>query len=227
MSKESVLRRSICAVIPVKSFKGAKTRLTGFISDESREMLARAMFKRVLEAVKGSKVLEKTFIVTSDPEVAGLSREAGCEVVHDWRSSGQSDAVRQAVQIIHSMGKKSMLTFPADLPLLTSEDIDSLCNMQPEAPGVVIVPAANDGGTNAILCTPPACLDFHFGEKSYQKHISEARYRCLSIESVHPTGFSLDIDRPDDLVEFLDQEKGMEEFDFLSSLDVPSLLKVR
>ena len=228
MSKVNLLSPSICAVIPVKSFREAKTRLAEFISDSAREMLARAMFKSVLKAVKGSRCLEKTFVVTSDFEVASLSLAAGLEVIHDRLSSGQSDAVRQAAQLIDSMGKKSMLTFPADLPMLTSADIDSLCNMQPPVgSGVVIVPAANDGGTNAILCAPPGCLEFHFGDKSYQRHISEARRRRLSISTAHLRGFSLDIDRPEDLLEFLDHHSSFEEFRFLLALDADSSLKVR
>jgi 2-phospho-L-lactate guanylyltransferase len=217
----------VTAVIPVKSFRDAKSRLSSCLDAQSREKLARTMFLGVLEAVRGSRLLLDTFVVTADPEVSSLAQETGALVIHDHFLLGQSAAVRQAATLLKRQKKRAMLTFPSDLPLLTTKDIDTLCHSIPEVPGVVVVPAANDGGTNALLCTPPDCFEFHFGEDSYTKHLIEAKNRNLSFKSVDIRGFSLDIDRPDDLSEFMNQDFLVGPYAFLENFKKNLLLNVR
>ena len=91
-----------------------------------------------------------------------------------------------------------MLIIPADLPLLAPEDLDNIFSMAPPNPSIVISPSY-DGGTNALLCTPPDVILPQFGFNSFRKHISRASSNGISCSIYHSDRVSCDIDLPKDL----------------------------
>jgi 2-phospho-L-lactate guanylyltransferase len=193
----------IWAAVPVKAFGSAKSRLSTALPAHLREGLARAMLVDVLAALRGATRIRHSVVITADREVAEVARSMGADVLHDQRCAGQTAAVEQAAADFQARGITAMLTLPGDLPLLRAADVDALCALLQLPRGLVLAPAGNDGGTNAVLCAPPSCMRFHFGDDSYSHHLRAACELGLEPVISDAAGFRLDIDRPADLEAFL------------------------
>jgi 2-phospho-L-lactate/phosphoenolpyruvate guanylyltransferase len=89
---------------------------------------------------------------------------------------------------------------PADLPLLTVEDLRHLHHLAATGRGLVIAPSRG-GGTSALLLRPPHAIPFAFGPASFAQHCrlaAEHGYGCVVYES--PT-LAFDVDTPADWAE--------------------------
>lgn len=193
----------IWAAVPVKAFGAAKSRLSPALPASVRGGLARAMLSDVLAALRASVRVRRSVVITADEQVADVARSLGADVLHDQRCAGQTAAVEQAAADFQARGIAAMLTLPGDLPLLRAADVDALCALLRGPRALVLAPAGNDGGTNAVLCAPPSCMRFHFGDDSYARHLRAASELGLIPVISDAAGFRLDIDRPADLEAFL------------------------
>lgn len=204
--------------IPVKAFGQAKSRLSPVMSAPDRERLARAVFSDVLAAAAAARSVAQAAVITADPEVTSLAQSAGMLVITDLRCAGQTAAVEQAAQVLEAQGCNAMLTLPGDLPLLTAHDIDAMCGLLSPQHRLVLARAVNDGGTNALLCTPPSGMRFHFGDNSFARHLQSARELGLEPMLCDLPGFRLDLDRPDDLEHFMAQPSNTHAYSFLQTI---------
>ena len=78
------------------------------------------------------------------------------------------------------------------------------------APSVTIVPAHDERGSNAVLCSPPMAMPLRFGDDSFLPHLAAARALGIEPAIVQLPGISLDIDHPADLQAFLQATPPME-----------------
>ena len=96
-----------------------------------------------------------------------------------------------------------MLTVPGDVPLVTPDDIERIVATQRKAPSFTIVPAGDERGSNAILCSPADAVPLRFGENSFFPHLAAARARGIEPQIIPLPRLGLDIDGPEDLAAFL------------------------
>ena len=96
-----------------------------------------------------------------------------------------------------------MLTLPGDVPLVMPADIGEIICAHDRSPGFVIVPARDALGSNAILCTPPNRVPLRFGANSYFPHLDAARAHGAEPITVRSPRIALDVDEPEDLMEFM------------------------
>ena len=101
---------------------------------------------------------------------------------------------------------RGVLVLPADLPLMTREDILALVERATEPPVVVIAPDRREEGTNALLICPAGLMEYDFGPGSYQRHCERARQAGARLEVVTLPSLGLDLDLPEDLDMVLEQE---------------------
>jgi len=99
-----------------------------------------------------------------------------------------------------------VLVLPADLPLMTREDILALIERATEPPVVVIAPDRREEGTNALLICPAGLIEYDFGIGSFQRHCERARQANARLEVVTLPSLGLDLDLPEDLEEVLNLE---------------------
>jgi 2-phospho-L-lactate guanylyltransferase len=105
-------------------------------------------------------------------------------------------------------GADALLVLPADLPLLTSEDLYALTApiLEPlalsdpvEQTGRVVLAPSHDGGTNALLLHPPDVIPFAFGVRSFDRHYAAAEAAGCAVSIVRTPSLAYDLDLPEDL----------------------------
>jgi 2-phospho-L-lactate/phosphoenolpyruvate guanylyltransferase len=191
----------IWAAVPVKEFAGAKQRLASLLAPEQRQALAAAMLEDVLAALVESP-LAGIMVNTVDPIASELARRYGGRVVTEGARDGHSGAVMAMARILGAEGREGMLTVPGDIPLVTSAEIAAIIEARRPSPSVTIVPAHDERGSNAVLCSPPTVMQLRFGDDSFLPHLASARALGIEPVIVKLSGIGLDIDQPQDLHAF-------------------------
>jgi 2-phospho-L-lactate/phosphoenolpyruvate guanylyltransferase len=195
--------RKICAVVPVKETGRAKQRLARILSRQQRQLLVQAMFEDVLTALTQTTGLAAILVSTADRGIAAIADSYGARVLEEGATDGHSAAVAAAAARLDAAGY-DMLTLPADIPLVHPEDISHLLLVhreatQYESPGFTIVPARDERGSNAVLCSPARAVPLQFGENSFLPHLAAAKGRGIEPVVVKLPRVALDVDTPDDL----------------------------
>jgi 2-phospho-L-lactate guanylyltransferase len=145
------------------------------------------------------KELEEVLVISRDPEALTLARNLGARTV---REDGQSElnlALKRATVVAQVYATRGVLVLPADLPLITREDVLTLVERASEPPVVVIAPDRHGKGTNALLISPSGLIEYDFGEDSFQRHCQRVRDAGARLEIVNLPSLGLDLDVPEDL----------------------------
>jgi len=190
---------STFAVVPVKTLLKSKTRLSNFFTFEERTRFTLAMLEDVLNALKSSNV-SKTVVVSSDLTVERFAKNFGMTFLKETQQ-GLNQAINQATKWCVRNAAEWVLVLPADVPLITSKDINQLVKLALNN-SVVISPSRN-GGTNALLETPPGVIPPRFGPDSFKKHICEALAKHAQTKIYVSSNVMLDIDSEKDLEQLL------------------------
>ena len=186
----------IWAILPVKTTALAKTRLASLLSDDECAALALAMMLDVIDSLKASQRIAQVAVVTADAEVATLAREQGCLIMLET-TDGLNENLTVVAQELQEKMIDGILIVPGDLPMLSPATIDVL--IKSHGTGISLCAAEKDGGTNALLCTPPAAIHFHYGKDSARLHLAEAKNNGVKCQQQFLSDFQTDIDEPDDL----------------------------
>jgi len=197
----------IFAILPVKSPHNAKQRLKEFLAVEERETLARMLYTQTLAALCKASGIDRVAVVTCDAEVAGHARRAGALVFEENEQVSHSVSADAACLRAMELGASTVLLVPIDVPTVTPADFSQLAaSARPFAsarPGVIVVPSSDGTGTNALVRTPPDCIESRFGPGSCRAHLDQARSRGLPAEVLRIPGLMFDLDTPEDVAEFL------------------------
>lgn len=190
---------STWVIIPVKPLKRAKSRLAPVLTPEQRQQLAESMFRHVLDVVRGVPQVIGTLVISRDSKALSIARDYNAKTVQETGTPELNSALTRATQVVASWGVDSVLVLPADLPLVTGEDIVNIITMGQGMRSVVIATDQNKDGTNALFMRPPGLIPYAFGPGSYQRHRMLARDAGLSTRIYHSDQLALDIDINDDL----------------------------
>lgn len=175
------------AVLPIKSFARAKTRLGG------NPELAESMASAVLQALMRVEALDELIVVTREPRAAAAAREVGARIVED-DETGHSAA---ALLGIAAARAARVLLVPGDCPLLDPTEVDAL--LAGAGPGVTVVPDRHGTGTNALVLDPPSAIEPSFGPGSCARHAALARAAGARVRIVEVPTLAFDVDTPADL----------------------------
>jgi 2-phospho-L-lactate guanylyltransferase len=192
------------AVVPVRHLADAKSRLAPVLAPWERVALAAAMARDVLEALLASPALASVRVVTADPAAEALARALGAGVIVSGKDRGFSAAADLAARTVGAEAPATLLLLPADVPLVRPATIAALVARHgARPPAVTLVQAAADGGTNAVLATPPDAVAFRFGAGSFERHGAAARERRVALRVAGAAELAFDLDRPADLARFV------------------------
>jgi 2-phospho-L-lactate guanylyltransferase len=211
----------IWAVIPVKHFAAAKSRLAPMLSIGERATLARLMFEDVLDSVmQCNGALAGTLVVTSDDAAGTVARARGAAIVGDAGAIGINAAVSRAVRGV--TGNVGVVVVPSDIPQVSPHTIMMAADVISAPRTLAIAAAAQDGGTNLLACRPAAAMPLCFGPQSFDRHRRAAAQAGLAVRQLSTSDLALDIDRPADLGAFLALNSKTRTHAFLSGLGLQS-----
>lgn len=190
-------------LIPVKDLSRAKQRLAALMTQAERTRLAWAMLENTFAAAAAVRSADCVAIVTLYPPAIELAKRFGMQVISETEQISESASVDFGSREAAAFGAEAVLRLPIDLPLITSQDIETILAADQLKPSVVIVPSRDGTGTNAILRRPPTLFPSHFGTGSLAKHLREAEQANAACQLLQLPNIALDIDEPEDLAELL------------------------
>ncbi len=191
----------IFAILPVKRAQAAKQRLKGFLATKQREALARLLYAHTLAALCSADGIDRVAVVTSDKETAAHARRSGALVFEESEQISHSVSADAACLHAMELGASTVLLVPIDVPTVTSTDFTRLAAAA--RPGLVVVPSSDGTGTNALVRTPPDCIESRFGPGSFRAHLDQARSKGVPADVLRVPGLMFDIDTPEDVAELL------------------------
>jgi 2-phospho-L-lactate guanylyltransferase len=190
---------SLWAIVPVKPFAHAKSRLADALSAQERVALSRAFFEHVLRTLARVPAVAHTLVVSRDSSALALARNHGAQTVTESGGQDLNRALQRATQVAVKLGASAVLILPSDLPLLTEKEVNQLIEPEGGAPALAIAPDRRMLGTNGLYVRPPGLIEYAFGENSYDAHRARAARAGLRARVRRLPGVALDIDLPDDL----------------------------
>lgn len=174
-------------LVPIKSFRNAKRRLTDVFGPTERADLARRMADLVLSAAAPYP----TFVACDDDEVAEWVVARGADVL--WTPGlGLNGALEHGVDVIAGKGADHVVVSHGDLPLARS--FTHLC----ERGVVTLVPDHRLDGTN-VQTRPPAPFVAEYGPGSFRRHLATALADEHPVRIVVDADLALDVDTIDEL----------------------------
>lgn len=188
------------AILPMKTFETAKSRLSPDVSAGARKAMAEAMFSDVLTALRRTAAIDQILVITNDRHGQRIAGGHGASVLEDT-AEDHSDAAMIGINQALRLGATRVLLVPGDCPLLNPEELTELLAYDVTAPSALIIPDRHGAGTNALLLTPPTALKPAFGEGSCERHFQLATEQGTTPQVVAVHSLALDIDTPDDLAE--------------------------
>jgi 2-phospho-L-lactate guanylyltransferase len=185
------------ALVPIKPFASAKTRLEPLLTRAECARLAEEMARDVLRALKAAADISGIAILSNEPRLAALAEAAGARIYAEQEGEDYRAALGRVAADLEQHGARQLLVVPTDLPTLSSADVQRLIQGHPG--GVTICPAAVDGGSNALVLSPPTAIPFLYGPDSASRHLAAAAAAGIAARTVEVAGFARDVDTPDDL----------------------------
>ncbi len=192
-------------LIPFKSLETAKQRLTEALDAQQRSQLAEAMLRDVLTAAAGVRNRIDVAVVTGDPQAQSLAREFGFIVIEDKHNESETAAIEMATAWCEAHGYDTTIVVPADIPLITSDELHQVLDAAPEE-GAVFVPAYDRRGSNCILRRPAAIIPLRFGNDSFLPHCEAMKRTGKELIVVEMPGIGLDVDNPHELELLVERE---------------------
>ncbi|MFN3225708.1 MAG: 2-phospho-L-lactate guanylyltransferase [Hyphomicrobiales bacterium] len=187
----------LCVVIPMKDPDQAKTRLGDTLPAKTRAALTRTLFRQTLRVLKSLDQGLHIVVVTDSDAIAEICLPFRVQVLAD-PGGGLNEAVKAGADYAAHHRFASVCILPGDLADPSRNDLAALLAMPREVNSAIIAPA-HDGGTNALLVTPPDAMRFAYGTDSCAAHQAQAENAGLSCLVMPLTSLLYDVDRSSDL----------------------------
>jgi 2-phospho-L-lactate guanylyltransferase len=192
----------IHAIVPLNVPKKSKLRLSKLLRPIERAQLTIAMLSDVLSALRGSPKVSSITVVSADEGVQKIARTFGADFVWEGERRALNRGLRIAIDKSQRKGASAALVVHADLPFLTSREVDRFLAMS-RGYTIALVPSKDRTGTNALLLKPPNIIQPAFGKGSFNRHLRLAEQKKLRCRVVRLRGISFDLDVPRDLQEMM------------------------
>jgi 2-phospho-L-lactate guanylyltransferase len=193
------------AIIPVKTFSKAKTRLG--LSSEKTEKICEIMLEEILKVLSISPQIDKIIVVTKDKKALEISKKFDTVQIIDDNESGVNDAVALADEYLLKNGFESSIVFPQDIPYIKTQDIEFVLKFETDSEFAIIVPSRRFDGTNALVRNPINLMKTHYDEDSYKIHMSTAKEVTRDVSLVFVKRIMWDVDNIEDLKFLLSQNE--------------------
>ena len=195
----------IAAIIPVKTFSKAKTRLE--LSPHQVEELCIVMLEEILHTLSISPQIEKTIMVTKEEKAIKIGEKFNTITIIDEKEESVNSAVALADNYLLENSFDASIVFPQDIPFIKTQDIDFMLNYKMHPNFAIIVPSRRFDGTNALARMPIDLMKTHYDEDSYKIHMNTAKEHTLNVAMVFVKRIMWDVDNAEDLKFLLEQNE--------------------
>ena len=162
------------------------------------------MLQEVLNTVSNCKHNTKVVHVSKDEDALKIGRQFNAVEIFD-NESGVNDAVSLADQYLSDKEFDCSVTFPQDIPIMTSFDIDDLLSFVKYKRSVIIVPSRQFNGTNALVRCPTDIMNTRYDMGSYTFQLDAAKTKTKNTSIALIRRMMLDVDDESDLSFMLKQ----------------------
>ena len=195
----------IAAIIPVKTFSKAKTRLD--LSPQQVEDLCKVMLDEILHTLSISPQIEKTIMITKEEKAIKIGEKYNTITIKDEKEESVNSAVALADKYLLENNFDASIVFPQDIPFIKTQDIDFMLNYKMHPNFAIIVPSRRFDGTNALARMPIDLMETHYDEDSYKIHMNTAKEHTLNVAMVFVKRIMWDVDNAEDLKFLLEQNE--------------------
>ena len=195
----------IAAIIPVKTFSLAKTRLD--LSLQQKEDLCKIMLEEILQVLSISPQIKKIVIVTKEEKAIELGKKYNAIIIPDNEEKSVNSAVALADKYLFENEFDASIVFPQDIPFIKTQDIDFMLNYKVPPNFVIVVPSRRFDGTNALVRMPIDLMITHYDEDSYKIHMNTAKEHTRNVALIFVKRIMWDVDNMEDLKFILEQNE--------------------
>lgn len=195
------------AIVPIKRFENAKTRLSSILDTDDRIRLSLLMLEDTLQILSAVHSLSQLITVSADKRVGEIAVKYGANFLLEEKERGVNSAVALADSYCMKKAADATMVIPHDLPLLDSTDISKACELaENESRCIVICPSLRYDGTNMLLRKPPSVIATFYDADSYNMHVKAAIGLGIPVKRLLSKGLMHDIDTPEDALEIMKEE---------------------
>lgn len=190
---------TLWAIVPVKPLRYGKSRLADVLTPDERMDLNRRLLAHTLDTLTAMPEIEQVLVVSRDQAALALARDYGARTVQENKAPQLNVALTRATVVAKNYATRGVLIVPADLPLITPEDVRLMLKRAVDPPVVVVAPDRHRNGTNALLVCPTGLIEYEYGPGSFQRHCERALQAGARLEVCELPSLALDMDLPEDL----------------------------
>ncbi len=190
---------TLWAIVPVKPLRRGKSRLAGVLNQDERADLNQRLLVHTVDTLRSIPEIGQVLVVSRDPAALSLARDHGARTVQENGAPQLNIALARATILAKNFITRGVLIVPADLPLLTAEDVHAMLDRAKYPPVVVVAPDRHHQGTNALLVCPVGLIEYEFGPGSFQRHCDLAIKAGARLEICELPSLAIDVDYPEDL----------------------------
>jgi len=198
---------SLWAIVPVKSLRTGKSRLSGVLTDEERSALNQDLLIKTLVCLKTIQKIDQILVISYDPEALSRARELDVMTVQEGSKTNINNALRRATVAARAYNASKAIIIPADLPFINKEEVEDFLAQEGEPPEIIISSDRHSEGTNALFINPIGILEYNFGPWSFRKHIEQAERKKIKVKIKNMESLTFDLDVPEDLEIFMNASK--------------------
>ena len=195
----------IAAIVPVKTFSNAKTRLD--LSPNQIEDLCQVMLEEILYTISISPQIEKSILVTKEEKAIEIGKKFNTITIIDEKEESVNNAVALADKYLLENNFDASIVFPQDIPYIKTQDIDFVLNYKTPPNFAIVVPSRRFDGTNALVRMPIDLMETHYDEDSYKIHMNTAKGHTRNVAMVFVKRIMWDVDNTEDLEFLLEQNE--------------------
>jgi len=197
----------IFAILPVKRFENAKTRLSSILDIDDRILLSSLMLEDTVKILSSVSSLTQVVIVSADRRAEEMATKLGATFLGEENEKGVNSAVALADLYSIREAAEATVVIPQDLPLLDPIEVSKACQLaENESRCVVICPSLRYDGTNMLLRKPPTVIATFYDNDSYNMHVRAALKLGIPVKGLFSKSIMYDIDTPEDAQQLTKEE---------------------
>lgn len=191
--------KPLAIVIPVKSLREGKSRLTEVLQADDRYALNSRLLTHTLDQVAHLIDIADVYVVSKSPDILAEAVRRGFTACPESDLCELNRAITLGAKQAEARGATEVMVLPIDLPWLSSSRLRHLVDeFRADCDAMIVADRAGEG-TNVLLWRPIETASFKYGIGSATKHAEVAKSLGHRVVLRQDQYLSFDLDTPQDL----------------------------